>query len=93
MKAMEKEKGPKVRVTLDLTPQFNKRLEALESLLEASSKAEVIRQALQLFEYIAQRQAQGYSFRAVSRDGQSEKIVFLGGPAPATVEEEPALAR
>jgi hypothetical protein len=80
----------KVRVTIDLTPQFNQRLEQLEALVDsASSKAEIIRQALQLYEYVARRTVEGYTFRAVSRNGREENLVFFGaGPAPTAVEEE-----
>ena len=80
----------KVRVTIDLTPQFNQRLEQLEVLIDgASSKADVIRQALQLYEYVARRTVEGYTFRAVSRSGREENLVFFGaGPAPTRVEEE-----
>ena len=72
----------KRRVTLDLTPEFYERLEQLERLVEADSKASVIRQALQLFEYIAKRTRQGDQFRAVTRDGQEETLVFLGPSLP-----------
>jgi predicted transcriptional regulator len=79
----------KVRVTIDLTAQFNRRLEQLEALADASSKADIIRQALQLFEYVARRTTEGYTFRAVSRDGRVENLVFFGaGPAPTAVEKE-----
>jgi hypothetical protein len=79
----------KVRVTIDLTPQFNQRLERLGDLVDANSKADIIRQALQLFEYVAKRTIDGYTFRAVSRDGREENLVFFGaGPAPTAVEEE-----
>ncbi|MBZ5612203.1 MAG: hypothetical protein LAP38_28425 [Acidobacteriia bacterium] len=48
-----------------------------------------MRQSLQLFEYVARRTAKGYTFRAVSRDGREENLVFFGaGPAPTAVEEE-----
>lgn len=69
----------KVRVTIDMTPQFNERLESLESLVEGSSKAEVIRQALQLYEYVAKRIMDGYSFQSVSKDGKRENLIFLLG--------------
>jgi hypothetical protein len=79
----------KVRVTIDVTPQFNQRLEQLEAMVDANSKADVIRQALQLFEYVARRTSEGYTFRAVSRDGREENLVFFGaGPAPIADEEE-----
>jgi hypothetical protein len=85
MKNLEK----KVCVTIDLTPQFNQRLEQLETLVDANSKADIIRQALQLFEYVAKRTTEGYTFRAVSRDGRVENLVFFGaGPAAIAVEDQ-----
>lgn len=77
----------KVRVTIDLTQQFNQRLEELEALVDGNSKADIIRQALQLYEYVAKRTVEGYTFRAVSRNGREENLVFFGaGTAPAEVE-------
>jgi hypothetical protein len=79
MKSSEK----KVRVTIDLTAQFNQRLD------DANSKADIIRQALQLFEYVAKRTVEGYTFRAVSRTGREENLVFFGaGPGTSAVEDE-----
>ena len=55
---MKKTKTPddrKIRLTLDVTPEFYERLEALERKTEAGSKANLIRQALQLYEYIVIR--------------------------------------
>jgi uncharacterized protein (DUF608 family) len=69
--------GQKIRVTLDLTPQFYERLEQLEDLVEADSKAGVIRQALQLYEYVARKSLEGWAFRAVNSNGKEENIVFL----------------
>ncbi len=78
----KKETSKKVRVTLDLSPQFYERLEHLEELVDAGTRSNVIRQALQLYEYIAQKSLEGYSFKAVGKDGEEEKLVFLGtGPA------------
>jgi hypothetical protein len=79
----------KVRVTLDITPQFNQRLERLELLIGASSKADVIRQALQVYEYLATQTLKGYTFKAISRMGEAETFVILGsGPAPVQTEQE-----
>jgi hypothetical protein len=73
----------KVRITLDLSRKFYERLEELESLVGAESKAVVVRQALQLYEYVAQKASEGYIFRAVGRDGREQDIVFLGPMAQA----------
>ncbi len=80
----KKDATKKVRVTLDLSPPFYERLEQLEQLVDAGTKANVIRQALQVYEYLAQKTLEGHTFRAVDKDGQEEKIVFLGaGPPPS----------
>jgi hypothetical protein len=85
---MKKTTEKKVRITLDLTPQFNERLESLGVLVDAGSKADVIRQALQLYDYIAKRTVDGYSFRAVARNGREENLVFFGTvSAPPTADE------
>jgi len=68
----------KTRVTLDLSPQFYQRLEELESLVDAQSKAEVIRNALQLYEYMAQKSKDGWTFCETSPSGDEKGIVFLG---------------
>jgi phage protein U len=55
---MKRTKTPddrKIRLTLDVTPEFYDRLEALERKTEAGSKANLIRQALQLYEYFVIR--------------------------------------
>lgn len=54
--------------------------------MEADSKASVLRQALQLYEYLAHKTASGHRFRAVAPDGQEETIVFLGPPLPTESE-------
>ena len=76
-----KTKPKKIRGTLDLTPQFYERLEKLEGLVEAGSKANLIRQALQLYEYVAKRTLEGYSFQSTKGD-KTEGLVFLGPPSP-----------
>lgn len=66
------------RITLDLSQEFYDRLEELEELVEGESKAAVIRNALRLYEYIAQRTAEGDQFKAIHKDGTEERVVFLG---------------
>ena len=55
MKKPKPEADRKIRLTLDVTPEFYERLEALERKTEAGSKANLIRQALQLYEYFVIR--------------------------------------
>ncbi len=77
---MSIKKQKKIRVTLDLTPQFYGRLKQLEELTEAGTKANLIRQALQLYEYVTKKTLDGYSFRAI-KDEDEETLVFLGPAA------------
>lgn len=73
-------KPKKIRITLDLTPQFYERLEQLEDLVEAESKSTLIRDALQVYEYLAKKTTEGFEFRVVDKNGKEGKIVFLGTP-------------
>jgi hypothetical protein len=55
---MKRTKTPderKIRLTLDVTPEFYERLGALEWKTDAGSKANLIRQALQLYEYFVMK--------------------------------------
>lgn len=74
-----KKNPSKIRITLDLSEPLYHRLERLERLIQAESKASLLRQALQLLEYVAERSLEGWTFRAVAPDGStSETIVFVG---------------
>jgi hypothetical protein len=71
----------KIRITLDVSQDFYARLEALEGRVNAPSKASVIRDALQLYEYIADRQKAGWRFEATAPSGEKEHPVFLNLPS------------
>jgi hypothetical protein len=66
----------KTRITLDLTPEFYKRLEELETLVGSESKASLIREALQLYEYVAQKAKEGYIFK-ILKGADEKEIVFF----------------
>ena len=66
----------KIRITLDLTPEFYGRLEELQTRV-GKTKSGVIREALQLYEHVAQKTLDGYSFQAVDKKGKSEGIAFF----------------
>jgi metal-responsive CopG/Arc/MetJ family transcriptional regulator len=70
----------KVRVTVDLKLHLYERLEALEELSGADSKADVIREALQLYEFIVKRVAAGSRVSMKDRDGQEEVLSFFTMP-------------
>lgn len=73
----KRSKDKKIRITLDLSPQFYERLAALQDLVESDSKASLIKQALQLYEYVAQKTAEGYTFEAIDPNGKEERLVFI----------------
>lgn len=72
-----------IRVTLDLKPRAYQRLASVEALVGAESKADVLRQALQLYEFVAKRAAAGDRFKTVRPDGSEEMLVFLALPEHA----------
>jgi hypothetical protein len=66
----------KTRVTVDFTPDFYRRLEELEILVEAESKASLIREALQLYTYIARKVKEGYIIK-MCKGAEEQEIVFF----------------
>jgi hypothetical protein len=74
--------GKKIRLTLDLSVPFYDRLVRLEKFVNVDTKASLIRQALQLYEYVVKRVAEGYSFRLVDPSGKEETLVFFDFPEP-----------
>jgi len=73
---MKRTKTPddrKVRLTIDVTPEFYERLERLERRTEAGSKATVIRQALQLFEYFVLKTEEGKEIVIRTPSGGDER--------------------
>jgi hypothetical protein len=67
----------KIRLTLDLTKPLDERLEKLKHITGSASKADVVREALRLYEYLVSRSAVGASFY-VEQDGKNERLVILG---------------
>lgn len=88
MRKTEKTSGKRevVRVSLDLSEPFFRRLTELERVTHADSKAGVIRQALQVFEYIAFKTLEGYEFRSVDKNGVERELAFF---SPFTRMREP----
>jgi predicted DNA-binding protein len=83
MKGTQKTQN-KVRITLDLSPEFYTRLEDLTASVGAESKAQVIREALRLYEYVVHHYIAGDEFLARTKDGVEKTIVLLGSaPTPA----------
>jgi hypothetical protein len=83
----------KIRVSLDLTETFNQRLVELEALTHADSKAEVIRDALRVYEFIARKTRQGHKFIVADPKGVQEHVLFFTTfEADAEEETETAYA-
>lgn len=66
----------RIRLSLDLTPKQYAKLKDLEEETGAT-KAELIRNALRLYTYIAERAIAGDSFRAVDKTGKSAEVVLV----------------
>ena len=62
------EKGKKTRISLDLSPSAFDRLSSLELITDSSSKADLIREALRLYEYLVR---QSVSFFTITATGQN----------------------
>ena len=66
-------KKKKVRVTVDLNEKDYQRLQQLAEIVGADIKAEVIRDALRLFEYLAKQHDEGFSFQQ-TKDGETVRV-------------------
>jgi len=72
-------KDGKTRITLDLSPTASKRLADLQALVEAESKAQIIRQALQLYEFAIKKHKEGNRFFVgENRESAAEMPLFAG---------------
>jgi Arc/MetJ-type ribon-helix-helix transcriptional regulator len=77
-KLKRKRDEKKIRVTIDLTEHSYARLQRLEEMTEVSSKADVIRQALRLLEFVAEKKAEGLEFYMKGKDKSSVMVPLLG---------------
>lgn len=77
-----------IRVSLDLSEPFHRRLSELETLTNAESKAGVIRQALQVYEYFATKTLEGCRFTITNKEGRQESLVFFGPAVEVSRERE-----
>lgn len=71
-----------VRVSLDLSEPFHRRLSDLEHITHADSKSGVIRQALQIYEYVVLKTLEGYQFRSVDGNGIERDLAFFSPYMP-----------
>jgi hypothetical protein len=68
---MSKEK--QIRITIDLTSRLYDRLGKVEDLVGAGSKAEVVREALRVYEYLVSHAARGSEFRVIEKGSRESK--------------------
>lgn len=75
----------RVRITVDLQPRFHERLTRLEETVEANSKADLIRDALRIYELLAEEIQAGNRICSIDNNGHSKEIMFAA-PMPASDE-------
>jgi plasmid maintenance system antidote protein VapI len=73
----KKKSADKIRITLDLSPEFYKRLDELTNLVDAESKAQVIREALKLYEFVMTQSQEGATFSIRTADGREKDILLM----------------
>lgn len=76
MATQKKPVEKRIRLTLDLTPKQFAKLKDLEDETGAT-KMEIVRNALRLYAYVAERALEGDSFRAVDKNGKAAEVVLV----------------
>jgi len=76
-----KTKKSTIRLTVDFSKEGYGRLEQLAEIVDARSKADVIRDALRVYEYFAKKSKQGAGFCVVEED-EHKSIVLFGLTSP-----------
>ena len=76
----------KTRISLDLSRVAFDRLSNLETLVDADSKADLIRDALRLYEYLVKQSLRGARIQCVLPDGTVTNVFATSLPAPASEE-------
>lgn len=66
----------RIRLSLDLTLKQYARLRSLEDET-GTTKAEIVRNSLRLYSFIAEKAFAGYSFRMIDKAGQAQDLVFV----------------
>ena len=68
---------PPIRITVDLTPLQNAKLEEVGVLMDATSKAEVVRNAIKLYDLLQARLSDGTKLY-IEKDGVMEQVLVVG---------------
>jgi metal-responsive CopG/Arc/MetJ family transcriptional regulator len=72
------DKVRKIRITIDLIEVAYQRLEELAKAMGGKSKAEVVKDALQLLEFFVKKRTESYEF-ILHKEGEPDKIVEILG--------------
>ena len=67
----------RVRVQLDFSQDAFDRLQALKDAIDARSNAEVIRKALQVFEWVYTKRREGSGLQLVRKDGKVTDVELI----------------
>lgn len=68
----------KIRVSVDLSQRSFDRLERVRECVGAASKAEVVRDALQVYEWIVGQTRGGGEFLVREKGGEPQPVILLG---------------
>ena len=75
MSREQKEKA--IRISVDLSPRCYERLEQIEEKVSASSKAEVVREALRLYEFLVGHACRGTEFQLLEKGSTTPKTIVM----------------
>lgn len=67
------------RLQIDFSPEAVKRVVALRERVHAKSNAEVVRDALRLYEWFLDQQQEGLRIQLVNKDNVVKEVVLLIG--------------
>jgi len=82
----------KIRVQFDFTPAAFQQLDSLQHRLQARSKAEVVRYALRVLQWLLDQLQGGGQILVKGKDGQVQTVQFTFLDIKPAVSEEPAAA-
>jgi len=76
VKLVAKKKSTKIRITVDLSQNGYSRLQKITAATKTPI-ATVVRQALQLYEFVVEKTGEGHTFKTV-KAGVEREITFIG---------------
>ena len=72
----DKSSDKRIRLSLELTPKQSDELKKIESET-GESKAEIVRNALRLYAYVARRAFAGDKFQVIDKNKRATDVVFI----------------